>query len=58
MICYRAKKHGYTPYMIACENGHLEVVQLLVEAGCSTELTNVIGRTGLELAHANNHEHV
>eukprot|EP01047_Picozoa_sp_COSAG01_P013300 COSAG01_NODE_620_length_14784_cov_49.916718_5_plen_1572_part_00 len=45
--------YGYTAYMVACEFGNLQAVELLVNAGCSTSLKNSFGQTGLELAVAN-----
>eukprot|EP01047_Picozoa_sp_COSAG01_P034817 COSAG01_NODE_2634_length_7332_cov_6393.872390_1_plen_2226_part_10 len=46
-------RFDYTAYMVACEQGKLDAVELLVDAGCSTELKNSFGQTGLELAYAN-----
>ena len=40
----------YTPYMLACECGHTEVAQVLVENGCNVALTNSSHRTGKKLA--------
>ena len=38
--------------MISCELGYLDIVRLLVSAGCSTALTNDFGKSGLDLAMA------
>ena len=43
---------GYTAYMIACECGFVELANMLVKKGCSTELTNDFGQTGKKLADA------
>eukprot|EP01049_Picozoa_sp_SAG25_P005061 SAG25_NODE_335_length_9565_cov_55.989858_2_plen_1828_part_00 len=50
--------YDYTAYMVACDLGHLEAVQRLVNAGCSTRLKNSFGQTGLELAYARQHASV
>ena len=40
----------YTPYMLACKCGHVEVAQMLVEKGCNVALMNSSQRTGKKLA--------
>ena len=50
--------YGYTAYMLACSFGHFAAMKLLVEAGCSTELRNDFGKSGLDLAMANGHASV
>ena len=50
--------YGYTPFMLACHFGNLSCVQLLLQAGCSTNLTNDLGKSGLDIALANNHDGV
>ena len=43
-------KFGFTSYMLACEHGAVELVQLLVAAGCDTSVTDDRQRTGLDIA--------
>jgi serine/threonine protein kinase len=50
--------YGYTAYMVACEFGNLQAVELLVNAGCSTSLKNSFGQTGLDLAIDNKQDAV
>jgi hypothetical protein len=41
---------GFTAFMLACESGDKNIVQLLLEAGCDTTATNDRGHTGLVIA--------
>lgn len=34
---------GYTPFMVACAGGHVDVVTLLCSAGCNCSLRNEAG---------------
>ena len=43
-------KRSSTPFHNACASGHVEIVQLLLAAGCDTGLTNDSGYDGWELA--------
>ena len=43
-------KRSFTAFHIACAGGHTATVQLLLEAGCDTSLTNDVGYTGWDLA--------
>ena len=43
-------KHGYTPLMLACRGGHLELVQYLVEQGADIKDVNKYGYDALTLA--------
>lgn len=44
------KTHGWTPLFIACVNGHLEIVKLLLEAGAEQKLCDLAGWTAKEHA--------
>eukprot|EP01047_Picozoa_sp_COSAG01_P128409 COSAG01_NODE_57761_length_310_cov_0.786730_1_plen_61_part_01 len=39
-----------TAYHIACESGHLELMEYLLEAKCDTSLRTVRRKTGWDLA--------
>ena len=47
---------GQTPLHLACQEGHLDVVRILIAYGASLELIDNEGRTPLDLAAG--HEHV
>ncbi|XP_051171211.1 ankyrin repeat domain-containing protein 27-like [Leptopilina boulardi] len=50
---------GQTALHIACDNGHVEIVQLLLDAGANVNVINKIqGQTPLHLACLNNHTKV
>jgi ankyrin repeat protein len=42
----------FTAFMLACRNGHAQIVQALVEKGSRTDLTSSKGQTGWDLAMA------
>jgi len=44
---------GWTPLMTACQNGHEEIVRLLLEAGANTEPRSPLKRNALEVAREN-----
>lgn len=47
----KGRAHGYTPLVAAAENGHVEIVEVLLEAGADVNLKNpVAGRTALYAA--------
>jgi Ankyrin repeats (3 copies) len=41
---------GWTPLIVACQGGHMEVVRLLLMAGANLEPRSPMGRTALEIA--------
>ena len=43
---------SHTPYMLACQCGHTEVAQMLVEKGCDQELMNSAQKTGKKILDA------
>jgi len=49
---------GLTPLHVAAGNGHLEVVQLLVERGANVSAQDVLGWTPLHVAAGNGHSDV
>ena len=40
LTCYIQK--GYTPLLLACDNGHSDVAQLLINKGASIDVTNEV----------------
>lgn len=46
---------GATPFLVACERGHVGVVKLLTEANVDITVKMPDGKTGLVLAHRQNH---
>jgi hypothetical protein len=54
----KADANGYSPLHIACENGHIEVVRLLVEAGADKDKAMANGYTPLFIACQNGHVEV
>lgn len=52
------RKRGQTPLMMAAQNGHLEVVQLLVESGASLTEDDDSGWTALDYAEQYERESV
>lgn len=53
-----AQHEKLTPLMIACLNGHLDVVKLLVHHGVKTAVVDRRGRTAIFHAVINGHSHV
>ena len=45
---------GYTPFMVACAGGHVDVVRMLCAAGCDCTLRNDVGL----VRHANPSAHI
>lgn len=45
-----APHEGWTPFMLACLHGHVEVARLLLQLGCDIEVANVAGRRAIEYA--------
>jgi hypothetical protein len=43
---------GYTPYMLACKCGHVEVAQMLIDKGCDPSVMNSSRQTGKKLLDA------
>ncbi len=46
--------HGCTPLFYACENGHVDVVQLLLNYGADPHIANPEGVTPLAIARLHN----
>jgi serine/threonine protein kinase len=38
--------YGYTPFIVACEEGHVDIVRHLLEQGCTTSTRNHVRLTG------------
>ncbi|KAK2813151.1 hypothetical protein FQN50_000828 [Emmonsiellopsis sp. PD_5] len=54
-----ADKDGYTPLAIAAQNGHYDVVKLLIEKGANIECVNILSNmTPLIIAISNAHEEI
>ena len=49
------RKNGWTPLMVACQEGHIEVVTLLANRGADLEVRNACHRTALMLASSLGH---
>ncbi|EXJ69724.1 uncharacterized protein A1O5_06795 [Cladophialophora psammophila CBS 110553] len=49
----RAYKVGWTPLMVACQMGHLEVVTMLMNAGANPAPKSPLFKTALEIAKEN-----
>ena len=49
---YGGTSLGYTPFMIACKCGFMDVAALLQNKGCDTELVNHSGKTGQHFVHS------
>ena len=47
--------NGTTALMVACQNGHLEVVSLLLASGADKDLANHGGETARVVASQNGH---
>ena len=50
-----AKRNGATAVLGASQNGHLEIVRLLLESGADKDLTKNDGATALTIASQNGH---
>lgn len=49
----RAIQLGWTPLMLACQSGSIEIVRILVQAGASTAPRSPMRRTALQIAREN-----
>ena len=56
----RKKINGqcWTPLMVACQNGHLDVVKELILAGAGSETLSPYGRNVFEIAEENGHNSI
>ena len=43
-------QHGLTLFLVACGEGHMNIIDYLLENGCDSDATDKIGRNGLHLA--------
>lgn len=46
----RNRHNGFTSFHWTCENGHIECMEALLEAGANPTLLDYMGRTGREIA--------
>lgn len=49
-ISFLDPKTGNTPLHITCQNGHEEMTQVLIDAGCDVNAKNMKGQTALHMA--------
>ncbi|KAL9072549.1 MAG: hypothetical protein Q9161_003561 [Pseudevernia consocians] len=49
----RAHPQGWTPLMLACQGGHSEIAQILLDLNVDTEVQSPHGKTALEIAQEN-----
>jgi ankyrin repeat domain-containing protein 50 len=49
----RAYQVGWTPLMLACQSGSVEIVRLLLDAGANTQSRSPLLKTALEIAKEN-----
>jgi ankyrin repeat protein len=50
--------NGYTPLMIAAKNGHIDIVDLMINTGVDVNTQASDGKTALFLAAQNGHSNV
>ncbi|KAM9367544.1 NAD-capped RNA hydrolase NUDT12 [Phaethornis superciliosus] len=53
-----ASDNGWTALMYGARNGHLEVVQILLEEGCDRSIVNKSRQTALDIAKFWGHKHI
>jgi tetratricopeptide (TPR) repeat protein len=49
---------GYTPLMVACQQGHVDITKLLVDAGAGLDLEGKDNTTAIAEAAANGHDRI
>ena len=53
-----ANKNGYTPILTAIENGHIEILQSLLDANASLDVINKKGETAYKIAERNDNTQI
>ena len=54
----RARENGWTPLLIACQEGHADTARLLLDNGAEVDRAKEDGRTPLYIAKSQGHSSV